>query len=185
MKRITSKTYWSYRELTQTHIENETISNLTSVRGIYSIWLSSQAQMARRGINAPFSVGEISTSRRPRKDNKSAGLDQIPPEILKIFRNKWINILQNISKETNEQDMISSWEIGIIVYIYKNIHESLLSNFRPIALLNSIYKIFSTISTNRLTPIMNMLTCERQRAYKSNKSTIDVIYNVTEILLRK
>ena len=77
--------------------------------------------------------------------------------------------------------MLSSSKIGIIVYKWPKTH---LINFRPITLLNSIYKIRGDIITNRLTPIMNMLTDERQHAYESNKSTIDVVRNIKEISLK-
>ena len=70
------------------------------------------------------------------------------------------------------------------MYIYKSKIKTLLINFRPIALLNSIYKIRATITTNRSTPITNMLTDERKHAYKSNKSTIDVIYNIKRNLIK-
>ena len=60
-----------------------------------------------------------------------------------------------------------------------------LSNFRPITMINSIYKIWATISTNRLKHITNRLTDERQHAYKSNKSTIDAIYNIKRNLVKK
>ena len=50
-------------------------------------------------------------------------------------------------------------------YIYKNGPKTILINFRPSTLLKSIYKRWATIIANRLTPIMNMLTDERQHAY--------------------
>ena len=80
--------------------------------------------------------------------------------------------------------MINSWETEIIIYIFKNGLGALLINSRLIALLSSIYKIWGTIITNRLTPIMNMLTDERQHAYQSNKSTIDFIYNIKRNLIK-
>ena len=38
-----------------------------------------------------------------------------------------------------------------------------------------IYKIWATILSNRLTPILNLLTSESQTAYKNSRSTLDVI----------
>ena len=82
--------------------------------------------------------------------------------------------------------MINSWgNWNNSIYIYKNGHDALLSNFRPIALLNSIYKIRATVITNRLTPTMNMLTDEGQHAYEPNKSTIDAIYAIERNLIKK
>ena len=82
--------------------------------------------------------------------------------------------IKNIFEEIHDGDMIRSWKIGIIVYIKSKIKTPLI-NFRPITLLNIIYKLRATTIANRITPIMPMLTDERQHAYKSNRSTIDVV----------
>ena len=71
-------------------------------------------------IDKPSLFGEINDAIRPRKDKKSAGADKIPSEISKMSRTKWINILRNIFKEIYNNEMIDSWEIGIITYIYIN-----------------------------------------------------------------
>ena len=75
-------------------------------------------------------------------------------------------------------EMKQSRGTGIITRIYKNGVGDLLKNFRPIAIRNTIYKLRDTVITTRITPITNLLTGERQHAYKANKSTIGVIYNI-------
>ena len=50
-----------------------------------------------------------------------------------------------------------------------------LNNFRPITLLNIVYKIWAIVITNRLTPYMNLLTQETQSAYETGRSTIDIL----------
>lgn len=42
----------------------------------------------------------------------------------------------------------------------------------------------TTVITNRITHIMNILTDERQSAYKSKKSTIGAIYNINRNLIK-
>ena len=51
-----------------------------------------------------------------------------------------------------------------------------IKNYRPITLLRSIYKIWSEITTNRLKPIMDILTKETQRGYEiKNQQLISYI----------
>ena len=60
-----------------------------------------------------------------------------------------------------------------------------LTKPRLITLLNTIYKIWETVTTRRLTPIWNILTNEMQQAYTSNKSIIDVVYHIKRCLIRR
>ena len=148
------------------------------------MYILPNTQMVRAKISNAFSEGEINEAlRSQKKDNKSVGMDQIPSGIFKIFRIKQIGILKRIQRNTRWRydKLMEDW---VIVYIYKSKTETILRNFRPITLLNSIYKIWATIVANRITPIMNMLTDERQHDYKSNKSTIDVIYNIKRNLIK-
>ena len=64
--------------------------------------------------------------------------------------------------------MLGSWEIGILTLLYKHGSQKLLRNFRPVTLLNSIYKIRAGIMTNRSTPFTNLLTSETQFACKKH-----------------
>ena len=58
--------------------------------------------------------------------------------------------------------MPEEWKHRVITLIYKIGCAKPIKNYRPITLLNSIYKIWATIMTSGLKPIMNMLTDETQ-----------------------
>jgi len=71
--------------------------------------------------------------------------------------------------------MPQTWKQGIITYIYKAKERNMLKNYRPITLLNMVYKIRAIILSNRLTPILNLLTSESQTEYKNSRSTLGVL----------
>ena len=56
-----------------------------------------------------------------------------------------------------------------------------MDNYRPITLINIIYKIWATIMPNRLNPILNLLTEDNQYAYKQKRSTIDVLALINKV----
>ena len=67
-------------------------------------------------------------------------------------------------------------EQGVITLIRKTGRTKTINKYRPIALLNSIYKIWGAIMANRLKRIMNILTKETQRGYKiKNQQLISYI----------
>ena len=100
------------------------------------------------------------------KDNKATGNDNIPTEIFK--QNIYIRIqpIEILIQAVTNSEMPAEWKQGAITLIFKSGCAELIKNYRHINLLNSIYKIWATVITNRLKPIMNILTNETQRGCK-------------------
>ena len=78
-----------------------------------------------------------------------------------------------------------TWGKGIITLIHKGGDANNLDNYRPITLLPTIYKIWATIITNRLAPVMNLLKKDNQCAYKAKRSTADAVYFLKRNLVKK
>ena len=70
--------------------------------------------------------------------------------------------------------MPKGWLNGVMTFLHKKQARDDLDNYRPITLINIIYKIWATVMTRRLNPILNLLTNDDQYAYKSKRSTIDI-----------
>ena len=63
--------------------------------------------------------------------------------------------------------MRRKWVSGTMTYIYKGKKDqTAIQNYRPITLLNIIYKIWAIIMTEKLAAVMNVVTTELQTAYK-------------------
>ena len=54
-----------------------------------------------------------------------------------------------------EEKMVSSWMKAIVVLIHKKGDTTEVSNYRPISLLSSLYKIFSNVILQRLESQIN------------------------------
>jgi len=67
---------------------------------------------------------------------------------------------------------------GIIALIFKSGARDNPDNYRPITLLQEIYKIWAAVITNRISPIMNILTTDNQCAYCAKRSTSDAIFYI-------
>ena len=111
------------------------------------------------------------------KNRKSVGKDGITAEIIKQNQNWIIPLIKTILHNCQiTYAMPKQWLRGIMTFIPKGKKDkSTLKNSRPITLLNIVYKIWAIIYTNRLTPYMNLLTQETQSAYKTGRSTIDIL----------
>ena len=60
-----------------------------------------------------------------------------------------------------------------------------IRNYRPIALINTMYEIRDTVITNKLMRRVNLPTCETQHGYQAKKSTVGAIYHIGSILTRE
>ena len=69
----------------------------------------------------------------------------------------------NVS-ELDYNDMPTSCETGLITLIHKKVDNKGVNNYRPVTLLNCIYKIRDIAIANRIAPILNLLTTETQCA---------------------
>ena len=77
------------------------------------------------------------------------------------------------------------WKESIIVPIYKKGGKTNCSNYRGISLLWMSYKIWSNIILGRLTPYVDEIIGDLQCGFRCNRSTIDQIFCIRQILEKK
>ena len=58
----------------------------------------------------------------------------------------------------------------------------LCSNYRPITLLNVVYKIFTILIQNKLSKIVEDKLEDCQMGFRANQSTIDNLFTVRQII---
>jgi hypothetical protein len=116
---------------------------------------------------------------------ESPGTDQILAELIKAggeTLNSEIHRL--ICSIWNKEELPQQWKESIIVPIYKK-GDKTNSNCRGISLLSTAYKILSNILLARLTPYVNEIIGDHQCGFCRNRSTMDQIFYVRQILEKK
>ena len=80
------------------------------------------------------------------------------------------------------------WEIGEIISIFKKKDPRLPENYRPISLLDTMYKIYTRLLANRLSRALDPLLRKSQFGFRKHRSTahaIHVLRRTMEGLLHK
>jgi hypothetical protein len=77
------------------------------------------------------------------------------------------------------------WKESIIVPIYKKGDKTDCNNYRGISLLSTAYKILSNILLARLTLYVNEIIGDNHCGFRRNRSTMDQILYIRQILERK
>lgn len=121
------------------------------------------------------------------KKQKATGVDEIPNEAWKfITENGKDKLTALLNKIWKEGKIPSNWRKAEIFPIFKAGNRDNPKNYRGISLLNTSYKIYAMILTERLQEEIeekNILT-EGQAGFRANKGTIDNIY-VLNYLIEK
>ena len=79
------------------------------------------------------------------------------------------------------QDLPQYWQDGEIISYKGDIED--LNNYRAITLFTTIYKIWAPIMSHGIKPTINLLTNDKQCAYKE-KSTTWLIYTIKQNALK-
>lgn len=128
---------------------------------------------------APFTEQELQSVVAAIKCGKSPGLDQIPPEALKIVANcapHWLLKIMNNLLES--QEFPNEWKIAKIVLTLKPGKGAESANsFRPLCLLNSTSKLLEALIRNRLNEELKERggLHRHQFGFQKGKSTIQAV----------
>ncbi len=102
-------------------------------------------------LTSKIAMDELLTVISKLKRNKAPGSDKIPNEIFVDSPKEILELMLEIyNKCLDLKDIPKQWKEGIIHPIFKKGDKCDLANFRPIALLQTQYKIYSAIINNRL-----------------------------------
>ena len=120
------------------------------------------------------------------KNNRSPGTDGFPCEFFKVF---WKQlgpfILRAINYSYEIGELSTAQQQGTITLIPKdNKSRQLLTNYRPICLLNTVYKIASAAIANRIKTVLDKLINEDQSGFIAGRfigESTRTIYDVMQL----
>lgn len=118
----------------------------------------------------------MKNGKTPGEDNinveliKSGG-EKLEEEMYELIRKVWLN-----------EEMPMEWKNGTILTIYKKGDKSICENYRGITLLNTAYKILSSLIHKRLAKYTNKIITEYQCGFVQGRSTVDAIHTLKQII---
>eukprot|EP00924_Labyrinthula_sp_SR-Ha-C_P004633 augustus_masked-scaffold_1-processed-gene-6.48-mRNA-1 protein AED:1.00 eAED:1.00 QI:0/-1/0/0/-1/1/1/0/611 len=134
-------------------------------------------------------MDEVMVCIRQLKNNRATGVDCINNEVLKAssaVQKILLREIQELFRKTSlSQRMKKQFCLRKIIHIYKQKGEkNSPGSYRPIALLNTAFKLTTKIIHNRLQPIINKLP-SYQAGFRSCHSTINNIEILNNIVKKK
>ena len=137
-----------------------------------------------------ISIDEVKKCIKRQKNGKAAGPDEIPYE---MYKNGGETVIERMTDVFNrvwrEEKVPKKWNECRVTLLHKGGHKSKeeLKNYRPIALTNTIGKIFSAVLNERLCEWIERVTVlgEEQNGFRTDRRAEDNIFVVNEMIERK
>ena len=136
-------------------------------------------------LDSPFEMIELQSVLQRAKNNKAPGYDRISYE---FYKNAPFCFLKEILKLFNlifiREEIPESFRKSIIVPIFKKGDVNVVSNYRGLSLLDSIYKLFTGILLDRINDWIfhNNILNEFQAGFRKGYSTVDSLFNLVSIV---
>lgn len=132
---------------------------------------------------------EILKAMKGMKNNKAAGIDGIPTDLYKLFKDHFLGPMCDLFNVIMEKEATpKSWGQAVILPLFKNKgSKNNVNSFRGIGLLNCIGKIFTKVMNERMRKwgCENNILSKFQAGFRSNHSTIDQIFVLNTIVQRR
>ncbi|XP_063544341.1 uncharacterized protein LOC134752601 [Cydia strobilella] len=117
------------------------------------------------------------------KHEKSPGPDGLRNESLKIgapLLTKPLTCIFNMVLSTGQAP--KQWYSSDIILLYKKGNPLDIANYRPISLLSTVYKLFTSIIQDKINPQIDSMQPVEQAGFRSGFSTMDHIHTMEQVM---
>jgi len=143
---------------------------------------SEDCQTAEIDTDAP-KYEEIENLIKRLKNNKAPGENSIVEELLKKGGTMLVSKIKEVIKTIWRTETIpEEWKTAIICPIFKKGNPTKTENYRGISLLDTCYKILTTLILERLNPYVEEIVGKYQCGFRRGKSTADHVFSLRQIM---
>ena len=144
-----------------------------------------QVPTATNNDKYPILREEVEVAVKSLKKGKSAGVDNIPGELVQAGGEAMISALLTIcNKVWQTGEWPTTWTQSLIITLPKKGNLQLCQNYRTISLISHPSKVMLKILLNRLKPQAEWIIAEEQAGFRAGSSTTEQIFNLRIICER-
>jgi hypothetical protein len=134
-------------------------------------------------LTRPFSMDEAREAIFQMEHNKAPGPDGFPVEFYQACLEIIKNDLMVLFWEFRNGDLpLFRLNFGTIILLPKYREVATIQQYRPICLLNVSFKIFTKVSTNRISQVAAKVICPTQTAFLPERNIMEGVIVLHEII---
>ena len=143
----------------------------------------------RGSLEGKITLEEAGLALKNMSNNKSPGSDGFTAEFFKFFWSQLgVFVVRSLNEGFDKKEMSSTQKEGVIVCIPKGDKpKEYIKNWRPISLLNVVYKIGSSCIAARLKGVLSSIINEDQTGFVPNRylgDNVRIIYDIIDYLVK-
>ena len=130
-----------------------------------------------------ISVEEIQAAIRKMKNNKAAGVDNIPAGLLKADIEATSTVIHGLFQDIWRSNLVpTEWKSGLIIKLSKKEDTAVCNNWRGITLLPVISKVFNGVLLQRVKQQVIVQLRKEQAGFRPGRSCCDQISVLRNII---
>ena len=131
----------------------------------------------------PLTQEEVTDAVKNMPTGKSPGVDTIPTE---FYQETWddiqVDVFNFVSESINQEGIADELNISKIALLPKSEDRLKVQNYRPISLLNTMYKVVAKIYANRMKPLLQHWILPSQTGFVPNRCILDNVFLAFEAM---
>ena len=130
-----------------------------------------------------FTLSEIKLAIRKTRGGTTPGKDGIPIEAIKKDEERLAPILCTLFNEwVQNGEVPDKLADSLTILLYKKGDVRDITNYRPISLLSSLYKLFTKVMANRMSSVLDEAQTADQAGFRRKFCTTDHIFTVNHVI---
>ena len=131
----------------------------------------------------PLTLEEVSEAMKQVPAGKSPGIDFIPAEFYhELWEDIEMDIFNFVSESISQCCISEELNVSKIALLPKSKDRLRIQNFRPISLLNTLYKVVAKVYANRIKPLLHNWILPSQTGFVPNRCILDNIFLAFETI---
>ena len=131
----------------------------------------------------PLTMKEVTEAMKQLPGGKSLGVDSIPAE---FYQEMWedieVDIFNFVSESMQQCFLVDELNISKIALLPKSEDRVRIQNYRPISLLNTLYKIVAKVYANCMKPLLHNWILPSQTGFVPNRCILDNVFLAFEAI---